>query len=148
MSIEEENKAIAQRFIQVWGQGDLGIIDELASPTFSVYYPSFPQVIKGSETFKALLGVLRSGFPDINIYIEDEIAEGDKVVISWSISGTHQGTLQGGNLKGIPPTGKNVKWTGITIYKITDGKVIEEKGEEDTYGLMQQLGAIPSQLGG
>jgi steroid delta-isomerase-like uncharacterized protein len=144
MSIEEENKAIARRFIQVWGQGDLGIIDELASPEFSVYYSSFPQTIKGSEAFKGLLGIFRSGFPDLNIDIEDEIAEDNKVVISWSLSGTHQGTLQGGNLNGIPPTGKKVKWTGITIYKITDGKVIEEKGEENTLGLMQQLGVIPS----
>ena len=145
MSIEEENKAIARRFIQVWGQGDLGIIDKLASPEFSVDYSSFPQAIKGGEAFKGLLEIFRSGFPDLNIDIEDEIAEDNKVVISWSLSGTHQGTLQGGNLKGIPPTGKKVKWNGITIYKITDGKVIEEKGEEDTYGLMQQLGAIPSQ---
>jgi steroid delta-isomerase-like uncharacterized protein len=143
MSIEEENKEIARRFIQVWGRGDLGIIDELASPELSVYYPSFPQAIKGGEVFKALLEEFRSAFPDSNIDIEEEIAEGDKVVISWSFSGTHQGTLQGGNLKGIPPTGKKVEWTGITIYRIADGKVTEEKGEENTLGLMRQLGVIP-----
>lgn len=139
----EENKSIARRFVQVWGKGDLGLIDELASPALSVYYPSFPQAIKGGEAFKTLLKEFRSTFTDSNLDIEEEIAEGDKVVISWSFSGTHQGTLQGGNLKGIPPTGNKVKWTGITIYKITDGKVIEEKGEENTIGLMRQMGVIP-----
>jgi steroid delta-isomerase-like uncharacterized protein len=139
----EENKVIARRFIQIWGAGDLGIIDELASPEFSAYYSSFPQAIKGGEVYKEPLKMFRSAFPDSNIDIEEEIAEGDKVVISWTCSGTHRGTLQGGNLKGIPPTGKKVKWTGITIYKITDGKVIEEKGEEDTLGLMRQIGVIP-----
>ena len=134
----EENKAIARRFIQVWGRGDLGIIDELASPELSVYYPSFPQAIKGGEAFKTFLKEFRSAFTDPNLDSEEVIAEGDKVVASWSFSATHQGTLMG-----IPPTGKRIKWTGITIYRIIDGKVIEEKGEEDSLGLMQQLGVIP-----
>ena len=137
MSIEE-NKAIARRFIQVFGQGDLGIIDELASHSLSVYYPSLPQALKGSEAFKTLVKDFHSAFPDSNVDIEEVIAEGDRVVISWTSSGTHQGAL--GN---IPPTGKKVKWTGITIYRIVDGKVIEEKGEENFLGLLQQLGVIP-----
>jgi predicted ester cyclase len=47
-------------------------------------------------------------------------------------------------LMGIPPTGKPVTWTGITIYRLADGKIVEEKGKEDSLGLMQQLGAIPA----
>jgi len=133
----EENKAIVRRFFQVWGKGDLGVIDELASPELSVYYPTFPQTIKGGEAFKTFLKEFRSAITDPNLDEEEEIAEGDKVVISWSFSGTHQGTLGG-----IPPTGKKVNWTGITIYRIADGKVIEEKGEEDSLALMRH-GLIP-----
>jgi len=80
----------------------------------------------------------RSAFPDSDLHIEEEIAEDDKVVIRWGFSGTHQGSLLG-----IPATGKKVKWTGITIYQIVDGKVIEERGEEDFLGFFRQIGLVP-----
>lgn len=80
----------------------------------------------------------RLAFPDSDLQIEEEIAENDKVVIRWSFSGTHQGILLG-----IPATGKKVKWTGITIYQIVDGKVMEERGEEDFLGFFRQIGLVP-----
>ena len=134
----EENKSIARRFVQVWGKGELDIIDELASPTLSVYYPVFPQQAKGGAAFKQELTGFRSTFTDVDIHIEEEIAEGDKVVLRWSLSGTHQG-----NLFGIPGTGKRIEWTGITIYRIADGKVVEERGEEDFLSILRQIGLIP-----
>jgi steroid delta-isomerase-like uncharacterized protein len=115
----EKNRAIARRFAQVWGKGRLEIIDELASPTISVHYPVLPQEIKGREGFKEILGKFRSAFPDGDIRVDGEIAEGDKVVMRWSFSGTHKCQLID-----IPATGKKVKWTGITIYRIADGKAI------------------------
>lgn len=134
----EENKVIARRFIQVWGQGSLDTLDELASPNFSVYYPVLKQPIDGPEAFKQLLMGARSAVPDAALEFLDEIAEGDKVVVRWTVHGTHQGVFLG-----IPPTGKLVTWSGITIYRIASGKVVEERGEEDALGLMQQLGVIP-----
>ena len=134
----ENNKAIARRFIQVWAQGDMKLIDELASPTISVNYPIVPQGTKGREAFKKGLERFRSAFPDGELRVEEEIAEGDKVVLRWSMAGTNQGQLLN-----IPPTGKKAKWTGITIYQIADGKVVEERGEEDAVGLLRQLGVIP-----
>jgi steroid delta-isomerase-like uncharacterized protein len=134
----EENKAIARRFVQVWGKGELDIIDELASPELSVYYPSFPQGIKGSAVFKQKLTDFRSVLTDADLQIEEEIAEGDKVVIRWSYSGIHQG-----NIAGVPGTGKRIKWTGITIYRIADGKVVEERGEENHLSLLRQIGVLP-----
>ena len=134
----QENKTIARRFIQIWGKGNLDIIDELAAPSLSVQYPAMPQVIRGSKTFRQVMESFRSAFPDSDLQIEEEIAEDDKVVIRWSFSGTHQGSLLG-----IPATGKKVKWTGITIYQIVDGKVIEERGEEDFLGFFRQIGLVP-----
>jgi len=136
MSIQE-NKNIARRFIQIWGNGNLNIIDELAAPALSVQYPVLPQVIRGSQMFKQVMVGFRSAFPDSDLQIEEEIAEDDKVVIRWSFSGTHQGSLLG-----IPATGKKVKWTGITIYQIVNGKVMEEKGEEDFLGFLRQIGVV------
>jgi len=133
----EENKNIARRFIQVWGNGDLNMIDELASPSLAVHYPVFPQVIQGREMFKKVMAGFRSAFPDSALKVDDEIAEDDKVVIRWSFSGTHQG-----NLLGIPPTGKKARWSGITIYRLSEGKIIEELGEEDFLGFLRQIGVI------
>jgi len=133
----ESNKAIARRFIQVWGNGSLDVIEELAAPSLVVRYPTIPQVIKSNREFRHLLAGFRSAFPDAALQVNEEIAEGEKVVIRWSFSGTHKGALMG-----IPPTDKKVNWTGITIYRIVDGKVAEEQGEEDFAGLLRQLGLV------
>jgi len=74
----QENRAIARRFIQVWGKGDLDIIDELAAPSLSVQYPIMPQVVRGSKTFRKVMENFRSAFPDSDLDIEEEIAEDDK----------------------------------------------------------------------
>jgi steroid delta-isomerase-like uncharacterized protein len=134
----QENKNIARRFIQVWGQGNLDIIDELAAPSISVHYPVMPQIIRGTQMFRQILEGFRSAIPDSKLIIEEEIAEDDKVMIRWSFSGTHQGSVLG-----IPGTGRKVKWTGITIYRIVEGKVMEEKGEEDNLGFLRQVGFVP-----
>lgn len=136
MSVER-NKEIARQFIQIWGNGSLNIIDELADPSISVYYPIFPKVIQGNKIFKQVMESFRQAFPDSTLLIEDEIAEGDKVVIKWNFSGTHKGSLMN-----ILPTNKKVNWTGITIYKIINGKVVEELGEEDFLGFLRQIGVV------
>ena len=137
MSIEE-NKAIARRFIQVWGKANLDIIDELADSSLSVQYPIMPQVLRGSKMFRQVMERFRSAFPDSDLQVEEEIAEDDKVVIRWSFSGTHKGSLLG-----IPATQKRVNWTGITIYRIVEGKVVQERGEEDFLGFLRQIGVVP-----
>jgi len=134
MSIED-NKNIARRFIQVWGNGNLDIIDELADPSISVHYPSIPKIINSSKIFKQVMESFRSAFPDSVIRIDEEIAENDNVVLQWSFSGTHKG-----NMLGIPPSGMAVSWTGITIYHIAHGKVVLERGEEDFRGFLRQIG--------
>ena len=134
----EKNKAIARRFSQVWGKGELDIIDELASPELSVSYPPFPQPINGIAAFKQYLTRFRSAFGDADLQIEEEIAEGDKVVLRWNFSATHQAEY-----RGIPPTGKRMKWTGMAIYRIVEGKVVEERGEEDYLTILRQLGLVP-----
>lgn len=136
MSVEN-NKAIARRFIQVWGDGNLDVVDELAAPSLVVRYPTIPQVIQGSRAFRHVLAGFRSAFPDSALRVEEEIAEGEKVVIRWSFSGTHKG-----DILGVPPTDKKVTWTGITIYRIVDGKVVEEQGEEDFAGFFRQVGLV------
>jgi steroid delta-isomerase-like uncharacterized protein len=80
-----------------------------------------------------------AAFPDIERSIEDLVAEGDKVVARWTARGTHTGDFQG-----LPPSGKVATSSGITIFRIADGRIVEEWSESDMLGLLQQLGAIPS----
>ena len=80
----------------------------------------------------------RQGFPDVVSTIEDLIAEGDKVVARWRSRATHQG-----NYMDIPPTGNRIEFTGISVYRIEEGKIAQSWSVEDQFGLMQQIGAIP-----
>lgn len=86
-----------------------------------------------------IANAFRTAFPDIYSRVEDVIAEGDKVVVRFSAGGTHLGDFWG-----IPPTGKTGTVTGISIYRIVDGKIAEHWGNSDDLGMMQQLGVIPS----
>ena len=80
-------------------------------------------------------------FPNLNVTVEDEIAEDDKVVTRWTIRGTHQGEVEEFG----PPTGRQVEIQGITIHRIEDGKIVEEWNSWDNMSLMQQLGLVPEQ---
>jgi predicted ester cyclase len=80
---------------------------------------------------------IRSAFPSHHLSVEDQIAEGDKVVTRVTFHGTHQGQFNG-----IAPTGKQVKWSGIAMDRIADGKVVEMWHVQNTTGLLQQLGAV------
>ena len=94
----------------------------------------------GPDKMKEYVGVFHSAFPDFRVTLEDQIAEGDKVVNRWTVRGTHQGEFQG-----ISPTGKEVEFTGIHMSTINDeGKLQESWENYDALGLMQQLGAIPA----
>jgi steroid delta-isomerase-like uncharacterized protein len=115
------------------------VVDELAGADLVVSYPVLPAPARGREAFKQLLTQFHAAFPDIQFTVEDSIAEGDRVVVRWTARGTHRG-----DLLGIPATGKPVSWTRISVYRILDGKIVEERGEEDALGLLRQLGMSPA----
>lgn len=135
----DEHKALARRFGQVWSPGGQAIVDQLAAPDLTVFYPALREPLHGPEAFKQLLGTFYTAFPNAQVTISELIAEGDTVASRWRMHGTHQG-----DFRGIPPTGRAVAWTGITILRIKDGKIVEESGESDALGLLQQLGVLPT----
>lgn len=136
--MSEQNKMLVRRVIdEVYNEGNLALVDELAAGDFVVYTPS--QEIHGRAGAKQYVATLRTGFPDLHITIEDQVAEGDKVVTRWIARGTHTGEFQG-----IPPTGKQVRVTGTDIDRIANGKAIECWTNVDELGMMQQLGVIPA----
>jgi steroid delta-isomerase-like uncharacterized protein len=136
----EENQAIARTYInEVWNEGKLDRFDEFFSP--DVIPHSSPEVTN-AETMKQGLAMIRNAFPDIRFTLDDELADDGKVVHRWTISGTHQGELLG-----IPASGKNVVWSGISIFRLSGGKIVEYWAQSDNMGMMQQLGAVPARGG-
>ena len=134
--MSEENKAIARRSWEIVNQRNPDLIDEMYAPDFVWHEPD--QDIQGSVEAKQFVTTFFEAFPDLNVTVEDEIAEGEKIVTRWTMRGTHQGDLEG-----IAPTGKQIELTGITIHRIEGGKIVEEWVRYVNLGLMQQLGSIP-----
>jgi steroid delta-isomerase-like uncharacterized protein len=136
----EENKALVRRvYEEAINRGNMAVVDELNSPNYVAHDPGFPQPVRGPEGLKQYFLVFRSAFPDVHITIEDMIAEGDTIAVRQTSRGTHQG-----DLRGIPPTGKQITVTGLAIHKIANGKFVESWINADSLGLLQQLGVIPS----
>ncbi len=135
--MSKQNKTIARKvFEEVQSQGNLALVDELVAGDYVGHTPL--KEIHGPEGTKQFFSMLREAFPDMQVTVEDQIAEGDKVVTRWTCRGTHKGEFQG-----MPPTGKQMTMTGITIFRIADGKLVEGWTNPDLLGLMQQLGVVP-----
>jgi len=134
MSVEE-NKAIFRRIVEEgFNKGNLAIVDELVAAD----HVNHSDNVHGPEEYKQFITVYRTAFPDLHMTVEDQIAEGDKVVNRWTSRGTHKGDLMG-----IPPTGKQTTVTGMYVARIIGGKIVEEWGNFDALGMMQQLGVVP-----
>ena len=126
---------------EIWNHGNLMILDERFADDFVGHHQM--EEDRGSDGPKNNILPLRTAFPDYHLAVEDEIAEGDKVVIRWTGRGTHTGEFMG-----IAPTGKQVTFSGISIYRLANCKVIEAWSNSDILGVMQQLGLVqPPQLG-
>ena len=135
----KSNKLLAQRvWEEVWHQGQLSRIDDLFTTDFVRHDPGRRE-LQGTEQNRQFIGSLRAAFPDVHYSVEDQIAEGDKVVVRYRFRGTHLGVFQG-----MPPTGKQVTYPGILIYRLGDGKIAEQWTEFDLLGLLRQLGVLPN----
>ena len=137
----DTNKEIVRRLgVEPW-EGNLGVIDELVAPDYIGHDPAQPDM-QGPEGIKEFITGYLAGFPDGRITIDEQLAEGDMVATRWTGRGTHKGEMMG-----IPPTGKQVTVSGITISRVKNGKVVEEWSNWDTLGMLQQLGVVPAMAG-
>jgi steroid delta-isomerase-like uncharacterized protein len=137
--MSEENKALARRWAEnVMNQRSLDAVGEIYASDFVGHDPAMPEDTRGVEGAREFYGMYQSAFPDAEITIEDQVAEGDTVATRWTARATHQGELLG-----VPPSGNRVEVTGITISRIEGGKVVEEWDQYDALGMMQAIGAVP-----
>ena len=137
MSTIEENKSLVRRFFEEWNKGNPDSLLELVAPD-AVEHNLPAGVPQGHEGIKKELMMFMQAFPDMHFIIEDMIAEGDKVVCRITNTGTHKGEFMG-----LPATGKTMTITGIEIYRVANGKLVEHWGNQDDLGRLQQLGVIP-----
>ena len=137
----EENKALARRSWEIVTETNLDTLDEALQEVYAddIVMHEPDEDVRGIDGLTQFVSMIRSAVPDLRVTLEDDIAEGKKVVSRWRAQGTHQGELMG-----IAPTGNEVAITGITIHRIEDGKIVEEWENWDALGLMQQIGAVPT----
>jgi predicted ester cyclase len=132
----EENKETVRRYQEIYNRNDLDALGEVVSQNLLT-----PKIMSGippgMEGAKAVHRIMLAGFPDYQTTIDDLLAEGDKVAARITMSGTNTGSFMG-----IPPTGKQVSFTGMYIARIEYGKIVEHWGEEDGISLLQQLGVL------
>jgi len=135
----KENKALTRRFIEEWNKGKtaaMAVIDEMYATNFVSHGD---KDIRGIKNIKQSTSEEFSAFPDQHFTIDDMVAEGDKVAMRITMTGTHKGEYMGA-----PPTNKKITIRAITIERFAGGKIVEEWGMYDTLSLMQQLGLAPT----
>jgi predicted ester cyclase len=136
----DENKAIVRRhFEELWTDGKLAVADEIYAPDAIGHCGNLPDQTGYPECEKDLVRKDRVAFADGIATVEDQIAEGDKVLTRWRFRGTHTGPLYGS-----PASGREVSVAGFHLHRIIDGKIVEIWAIGDFYSLLQQIDALPA----
>ena len=131
----ENNKQLMSRFVEFINTASEELAGELISTDAIFYVPGQPEPMRGPGGYLAIIGMMRSGFPDIQWTIEEIVAEGDRLAARFTMRGRHTGAFFG-----IPPTGKEIAVQAINFYRFAEGRIIEEHGQPDLMGLMRQIG--------
>ena len=134
-----ETKAVVRRlYEEVWNKRRLEVANEIISPSHALNDPHLSGSAVGPDAYKRICSQFIAAFPDLQLTAEDYISDKDKVVVSWTISGTHKREF-----RGIAPTNKKISVEGVTINHVVNGKIMDSDVHLDYLGMMQQLGAVP-----
>jgi steroid delta-isomerase-like uncharacterized protein len=133
----DANKALVRRFYEeVWGRGNLPVADEVFAEEYERHDFREGEPAPGAEGQKQIAAAFRAAFPDLSWQIDFILADGDFVAGRWTATGTHLGAWAG-----VEPTGRPMRFSGINVFRFSDGKVVEIWNHRDDLGLMRQLGA-------
>jgi steroid delta-isomerase-like uncharacterized protein len=137
MSIEA-NRLAMRRFTEFINTADQNLGEQLIAEDAQFWVPGRPESMRGLDGYMNVLGMMRSGFSDVQWSLEETIAEGDRIAARFTMRGTHDGTFFG-----VPATGRKVEVRAMNFYRTAGGKFVEEYGQPDLLGLLQQIGAVP-----
>jgi steroid delta-isomerase-like uncharacterized protein len=137
MSTEQNMRTIRRIYDELWNERRLEVADDLIAEDATNYDTGLLPMPFGPEEMKGTIRMVTAAFPDNRHEVEEVIAEGDRVVLRCTLSGTHEGPFMG-----IPPTGRRIEVNEIHIYRLKDGKAVEHRAGRDDLGAMRQLGVI------
>jgi len=138
MTTESELTELVRRDTEeVWTDGNLEVIDEIFAEGFVLHDPASPDETQGRDEYRGYVETYREAFPDIKYEVEDVVAEDDTAALRYTATGTHEGTFMG-----IAPTGKRVSVSGMEMYRVEDGSIVEMWTSYDALGLFQELGLV------
>ena len=128
-----------KQFLQFINTADENLAQQLISPVAKFYVPGQPEPLQGPKGYLMIIAMMRSGFPDIQWAIEDMVTENEKVAVRFTMRGTHKGAFFG-----VPATGKTIMVQAVNFYRLASDQIIEEYGQPDMFGLLTQIGAVPT----
>jgi steroid delta-isomerase-like uncharacterized protein len=137
VTVSADNKAVARLLIDIFNRGTLDDADTVLASNFSYRGPGGE--LHGAAGWKQLARMYRDAFPDVIMTIDEQIAEGDKVVTRFTARGTHRGELGG-----VAPSGRFVTVPGITVDRIAGGRIVESIELFDQLGMFQAIGTLPA----
>lgn len=135
----EANKLAMHRFTEFINTADEKLAEELIAADAVFHVPGRPEPVRGPAGYMSIVGMMRSGFSDIQWTHDQMVVEGESVAARFTMRGTHDGIFFG-----VPPTGKKIEVRAMNFYRFSGGKIVEEFGQPDLLSLLQQIGAIPA----
>jgi steroid delta-isomerase-like uncharacterized protein len=130
----DDNETLARRYFdEVWNEGDADAVESLVHPDYRGHDPTVDD-LQGPADIKAQVDVLRTGFPDLRIEVDQLVTEGESVAARWTARGTHRGPFLG-----IPGTRQVVEISGMSMLRFEDGKIVEGWLERDTIGILRRI---------
>lgn len=135
----ETNKQSMQLFTEFINTANERLAQELIAQDAIFHVPGQGEPMRGPAGYLAIIAMMRAGFPNVQWTLEETIAEGDRIAARFTMDGTHQGVFFG-----VPATGKQISVQAMNIYRFSGGKIVEERGQPDLFGLLQQIGTGPT----
>lgn len=139
MENSSSNLTAMDQFIRFINTGDIELGKSVISPDVVFYAPTSPEPLHGFEGYVAVLDMMRGAMPDVTWKAEETIAENNKVMVRFTMTGTQTNPFMG-----IPASGRHVKVTAMNIYEFNNGKIVREHGLPDLFTMLVQLGALPA----
>jgi steroid delta-isomerase-like uncharacterized protein len=132
---EEDMKALSNRALKIWSEGNYALLDELYSPEIVRHEVNINEDIVGTKEYKDNVTLVRTAYPDFNVTSDEVFVKDDRVVLRWTVTGTNTGPF--GDQ---PATGKRIQFSGVNINRVIDGKIVEEWVYFNLAAELKQLG--------
>lgn len=141
LEMTSPEKAIERLFEHVWNQKNTTVAEELVHDEYYIHDRDVAEQLLGPALYKELANRTEVIFPDMDFTIKDMVSSGEKVALRWTMTGTHEGVMNG-----IEPTGRQVELHAVEINHFENGQLIETWTQGDQLGLLQQVGALPADM--